>query len=97
MRHILQLRPDIIKLDRSLIAGIDSDQGQRALGAAMVEFAKQIGALIVAKGIETQAELKAVTQLGMTSGQGYFLGRPTIHPADWAAWHKAHIRGCNLL
>jgi len=88
MRHILQLRPDIIKLDRSLIAGIDSDQGQRALGAAMVGFATQIGARIVAEGIETQAELTAVIELGMTSGQGYFLGRPSIHPADWAAWHQ---------
>jgi PAS domain S-box-containing protein len=87
MRHVLQLRPDIIKLDRSLIAGIDSDQGQRALGAAMAEFAKQIGARIVAEGIETQAELAAVTELGMTSGQGYFLGRPTVHPNDWARWN----------
>lgn len=97
MRHILQLRPDIIKLDRSLIAGIDSDQGQRALGAAMVGFAKQIGARIVAEGIETQAELTAVTELGMTSGQGYFLGRPTIRPSDWAAWHKAYTRDSNTL
>lgn len=91
MRHVLQLRPDIIKLDRSLIAGIDVDQGQRALGAAMVEFAHQIDAQIVAEGIETQAELAAVTDLGMTSGQGYFLGRPSLHPADWSAWDKSDI------
>lgn len=91
MRHILQLRPDIIKLDRSLIAGIDRNQGQQALGAAMVEFASQIGARIVAEGIETPAELAAVTELGMTSGQGYYLGRPTIHAADWAAWHEARV------
>ncbi|MDQ0241423.1 sensor domain-containing phosphodiesterase [Arthrobacter bambusae] len=87
MRHILRLRPDIIKLDRSLIAGIEDDQGQQALGAAMVEFAKQIGATIVAEGIETEAELSAVTQLGMHAGQGYFLGRPTILPAEWETWH----------
>lgn len=86
MRHILRLRPDIIKLDRSLIAGLDNDHGQRALGAAMVEFARQIGAQIVAEGIETQAELAAVTKLGMACGQGYFLGRPTLHSVDWAAW-----------
>jgi PAS domain S-box-containing protein len=92
MRHILHLRPDIIKLDRSLIAGIDSDQGQRALGAAMVGFATQIDAGIVAEGIETQAELNAVVELGMTSGQGYFLGRPTIHPADWATWNETGQR-----
>lgn len=52
MRHVLHIRPDIIKLDRSLIAGIDDDLGQHALGAALVEFARQIGATLVAEGIE---------------------------------------------
>ena len=93
MRHILRLRPDIIKLDRSLVAGLDSNRGQRALGAAMVDFARETGAQIVAEGIETRAELAAVTQLGMTSGQGYFLGRPSLHPADWEAWQEARIGG----
>jgi PAS domain S-box-containing protein len=86
MRHILHLRPDIIKLDRSLIAGIRDNTGQHALGAAMVEFAKQINATLVAEGIETPAELSAVTGLGMTAGQGYLLGRPSIQPRDWATW-----------
>lgn len=57
----------------------------------MVEFAQQIGAQIVAEGIEASAELAAVTQLGMASGQGYFLGRPTLHAADWADWRVARI------
>lgn len=86
MRHILQLRPEIIKLDRSLIAGIHDNTGQRALGAAMVEFAKQIGATIVAEGIETHSELDAITALGLTAGQGYLLGRPSIQPKDWTLW-----------
>lgn len=86
MRHILHLRPDIIKLDRSLIAGIDQDPGQRALGAAMVEFAHQIHALLVAEGIETESELGAVIDLGMYAGQGYVLGRPSADPRKWAAW-----------
>ncbi|WP_234005418.1 sensor domain-containing phosphodiesterase [Arthrobacter sp. PGP41] len=93
MRHILRLRPDIIKLDRSLVAGLDSNRAQWALGAAMVDFAQETGAQIVAEGIETLAELAAVTQLGMTSGQGYFLGRPSLHPADWEAWKEARIGG----
>jgi PAS domain S-box-containing protein len=93
MRHILRLRPDIIKLDRSLITGIDSDPVQWALGAAMVQFARETGVQIVAEGIETQAELAAVSQLGMTSVQGYFLGRPSLHPADWEAWKEARISG----
>jgi PAS domain S-box-containing protein len=86
MRHILQLKPDLIKLDRDIIAGIDTDPGQRALGAAMVGFAAEINAGLVAEGIETEAELTAVTNLGMTAGQGYLLGRPSVRPQDWALW-----------
>ncbi|MHA7170154.1 sensor domain-containing phosphodiesterase [Arthrobacter bambusae] len=86
MRHILQLKPDLIKLDREIIAGIDTDPGQRALGAAMVGFSSEIGAALVAEGIETEAELAAVTKLGMTAAQGYLLGRPSLRPEDWAGW-----------
>ncbi|MCZ9884592.1 sensor domain-containing phosphodiesterase [Arthrobacter sp. B2a2-09] len=86
MRHVLLLKPDVIKLDRDIIAGIDTDPGQRALGAAMVGFAKEIGAVLIAEGIETEAELTAVARLGMTAGQGYLLGRPSVRPEDWALW-----------
>ena len=88
MRHILHVRPDIIKLDRSLIAGIDDNHGQRALGAALAEFARQIGATLVAEGIETPEELAAVAGIGMTAGQGYLIGRPSVHPKDWATWYE---------
>lgn len=86
MRHILQLGPDLIKLDRNIIAGIDKDQAQRALGAAMVGFAGQIHAVLVAEGIETEEELVTVRALGMDAGQGYLLGRPTTSSEDWAHW-----------
>lgn len=89
MRHILELRPDIIKLDRSLITGIHTSPGQRALGAALVKFAQDISATIVAEGIETEAELIAARKLGFNAGQGYLLGRPTTRPIDWAAWHPS--------
>jgi EAL domain-containing protein (putative c-di-GMP-specific phosphodiesterase class I) len=98
MSQVTHLSPDLIKLDRSLIAGIDHAAGQRTLGAAMVEFARQVGADLVAEGIETQAELTAVMELGMTFGQGYLLGRPSVQPLDWAAWrtsadHEASTSG----
>lgn len=86
MRHILQLAPDIIKIDREIIAGIDKSKGQYALGAAMTEFAAHVGAVVVAEGIETERELAAVTTIGMAGGQGYLLGRPSTRPGDWAQW-----------
>ncbi|MFC8525358.1 EAL domain-containing protein [Pseudarthrobacter sp. NPDC057230] len=89
MRHILELRPDIIKLDRSLITGMHTSPGQLALGAAMVKFAQDISATIVAEGIETEAELITARKLGFNAGQGYLLGRPTTRPIDWAAWHPS--------
>lgn len=52
--------------------------GRRALGAAMVGFAKEIGAVPVAEGVKTAAELDSVIELGMTSGQGYLLGVPSV-------------------
>ncbi|MCM0618638.1 EAL domain-containing protein [Paenarthrobacter sp. TYUT067] len=79
MERIEQLRPDIIKLDRHLIEGIESNDG-------IVELAREIGADIIAEGIETAAELDEVTALKVTAAQGYLLGRPSVHPLDWSAW-----------
>lgn len=89
IRHIKHLRPEFIKLDRALIAGIDTDTLRHALGEALVGVAEQIGAVAIAQGIETCAELAAVTDLGMAAGQGYFLGRPTTLRTDWNAWSVA--------
>lgn len=91
MRHILQLGPDIIKIDREIIAGIGRNKGQYALGAAMNEFAGHLGAVVVAEGIETKNELAAVTALGLAEGQGYLLGRPSTRPEDWARWEPATL------
>lgn len=87
MRHILQLQPDIIKLDRTLITGIHTNPRQRALGSAMVKFAQKINATIIAEGIEHDAELTTARDLGIHAGQGYLLGRPTTRHTDWATWH----------
>ncbi|GAB3568120.1 hypothetical protein GCM10027405_29490 [Arthrobacter alkaliphilus] len=86
MRHILQLSPDLIKLDREIISGIDTNNAQRALVAALVTFASEIDAVLVAEGIETEAERDALTGLGAPLGQGYLLGRPSVRPGDWAQW-----------
>jgi EAL domain-containing protein (putative c-di-GMP-specific phosphodiesterase class I) len=76
MRHIINLHPEFIKLDSSLIRGIDTDTRRRALVAAMVSFATETGSQIVAEGVETAKELDVLKSLGVTSAQGYFLARP---------------------
>ena len=89
MDQVLELHPDIIKLDRSFIAGIESSPGQRLRAAAMGELARYIDAALGAQGVETPEELEAVTELGVAAAQGYLLGRPSVHPLDWNAWIRS--------
>jgi EAL domain-containing protein (putative c-di-GMP-specific phosphodiesterase class I) len=76
LAHILKLAPDIIKLDRTLTGRIDRDPVRRALAGALVTFAAETGAAVIAEGIETTDELDTVRSLGILHGQGYLLGRP---------------------
>jgi EAL domain-containing protein (putative c-di-GMP-specific phosphodiesterase class I)/CheY-like chemotaxis protein len=82
LQHILRLSPDIIKLDISLTRGVDGDRARHALASALTSFAAEIDADIVAEGIETREELGALRALGVTYGQGYYLGRPGPLPAE---------------
>lgn len=86
--YLLQLRPEMIKLEPALSAGIDQDSLRQGLVAAELGFARRIGAVLVAQRIETGAELDTLTGLGVTVGQGYHLGRPTVKPHEWASWQE---------
>ena len=76
LRHILELAPSHVKLDRALITRIDTDPARQALVAGLVHFAEAIGAVLIAEGVETVAERDALMGLGVRFGQGYLLGRP---------------------
>jgi EAL domain-containing protein (putative c-di-GMP-specific phosphodiesterase class I) len=76
LRSILDLKPDILKLDISLTRDVDSDAARAALAQAMVAFAGGIGCRIVAEGIETKSEMEALARLGIGYGQGYYFSRP---------------------
>lgn len=76
LHHVLRLRPDILKLDITLTRDIDHDPARRALSTALVSFADEIGAVIIAEGIETEQELQTLRSLGISWGQGYHLARP---------------------
>lgn len=76
LRHILELEPDIVKLDIGLVRGIDVDPARQALAAGLHHFATLAGTHLVAEGIEHQAEADMLIDLGVHFGQGYLFGRP---------------------
>ncbi len=76
LRHILLLRPDLIKLDIYLTRDIDGDPVRLALATSLVSFARSLGAGLVAEGIETPSERQQLSELGVDLGQGFLLGRP---------------------
>lgn len=75
-RHILKLKPDIIKLDSSLIQRIDTDQDARALAAALTRFAEETKCKVIAEGVETESEIQVLRELNVNLAQGFLLGRP---------------------
>ena len=77
LAHVLALLPDVIKLDMSLTRGIDQDRNRRALASAMISFASDLGAVIIAEGIETREELASLRSLGVRYGQGFYLAPPS--------------------
>jgi EAL domain-containing protein (putative c-di-GMP-specific phosphodiesterase class I)/CheY-like chemotaxis protein len=81
LQHILRLSPDLIKLDMGLTRHIDTDPARRALASALTAFADDIGAGLIAEGIETAGELDALRGLNVAFGQGFHLGKPSSMPA----------------
>src|SRR4051812_19880441 len=74
------LRPDVAKIDTALTAGIQHSAARRALVAAVVACAHELGAKVVAEGVERVDEFKAMAELGVDLGQGFYFGQPTEKP-----------------
>jgi EAL domain-containing protein (putative c-di-GMP-specific phosphodiesterase class I) len=76
LRHILELRPQFVKLDLSLVRHVDTDPARQAMVAGMAHFAHNAGCELIAEGIETEEELTELIRLGISLGQGYLFGKP---------------------
>lgn len=76
LRHVLQLAPDVVKLDISITRHVDIDQSRQALVEAMLAFCARVGAVVIAEGVEEAGELLTLLELGVQYGQGWFLARP---------------------
>jgi EAL domain-containing protein (putative c-di-GMP-specific phosphodiesterase class I) len=78
LRHIVVTTPDVIKIDRSLVSGIDADAVLSTLVGSLVDFARGVGARVVAEGVENGAEAAVLRTLGVDYGQGWHFGRPAV-------------------
>ena len=76
LRHVIRMSPDVIKLDREVITGLDADPVARSLVRSLCAFARTAGALVVAEGVETPGEAEVLPAVGAHLAQGWFYGRP---------------------
>ena len=80
LQYLELLRPDVVKIDNALTAGIQHSSGRRRLVAALVECAHEQGCKVVAEGVERVDEFQAMADLGVDLGQGYYFGQATERP-----------------
>lgn len=85
LKRVLDLEPQIVKLDRTLITELDKNVRQQILVRHIVRLFEDLGAKVVAEGIETEDELKAIVDTGVHFVQGYLLGRPG-YPLPDVSW-----------
>jgi EAL domain-containing protein (putative c-di-GMP-specific phosphodiesterase class I) len=76
LRHIVLTAPDVLKIDRSIVAGLDDDPVLTTLVRSLVDFGRGLHAKVVAEGVETAAEAARLRELGVDLGQGWYFGRP---------------------
>ncbi len=76
LRQITTVLPSYLKLDRALVTGIDTDPDRAALVGALAGYSRQVGSMLIAEGVETTAELRALQEIGVPLVQGFRLARP---------------------
>lgn len=97
--HLTDLPVDEVKLDRSVVSGIDGDLRNRSVVSAMTQVADTLSLSVVAEGIESASELDELRELGVQFGQGYLFARPmpvgdlVNFLADWNNGGSAKILG----
>lgn len=85
LKRIADLEPQVVKLDRGLILGVDRNARQQQLVASVVRLCTDLHAMVVAEGIETEDELSALRDTGAHYGQGFLFARPA-YPAPPVTW-----------
>jgi EAL domain-containing protein (putative c-di-GMP-specific phosphodiesterase class I) len=77
LEELLEIEPDYIKIDRSMVSGVDQDPTRQDVLAALLQLADKMGAQVIGEGLDTLEELEMLGRLGIRFGQGWLFGRPT--------------------
>lgn len=85
LMRVIELEPQVVKLDRQLVTGLESSKKQQRLVCHLAQLCSELGADVVAEGIETADELAAIIDTGVSLGQGYVFARPA-YPMPKAKW-----------
>ncbi|SFX32123.1 phosphodiesterase [Marinospirillum alkaliphilum] len=76
-----ELRPDYVKIDRHFVHQISHDRVKQDFLRFVLDMARSVGSTVIAEGVETQAEMQMLLDLGINLVQGYHFSRPQSHPA----------------
>ena len=95
--HVVELGPDFIKVDRSLVDGLAHDRARRVAVTGFVLLAVELGCTVIAEGVEQLDDLAALRDMGVEAAQGYLLGRPSESALQLAAWTAGQVDVGNLV
>jgi len=92
---LADLNPDLIKMDRELVQGAANSEMHRIIVRALVQIARESGCLILAEGVETEAELTLMKSFGVDLFQGFLLGRPAPFPVSGRTKESKNLKSQN--
>ncbi|WP_408433124.1 EAL domain-containing protein [Paraburkholderia fungorum] len=76
LSYVTRFRPDVLKLDKSFVDEVATDHAANAVVQAVIELAHKLNIVVVAEGVETEAQLDIFRSANCDEIQGYLLGRP---------------------
>jgi diguanylate cyclase (GGDEF)-like protein len=91
LSYVTKFRPDILKLDKSFVDDVGTDSSAKAVVEAVIELAHKLNIIVIAEGVETEAQLEFLRSANCDEIQGYLLGRPESYPVLSARFSGKNI------
>jgi EAL domain-containing protein (putative c-di-GMP-specific phosphodiesterase class I) len=86
---LAKFQPDLIKIDMDVLRGVDDSKPRQTIVRGLTHIAADLGIQILAEGVETEAEFKTLTAIGIRLFQGYYFGRPHVGAVKSEAFGEA--------